>query len=260
MIHNTTKQRLQEGQTVVGCFYPYADANLAEYLALLGWDFLVFDGEHGPLEASDFHDLSRAAEVRGVTPIARVATNQTHLILRALDSGAHGVHVPWVNSAEEAEAVVRAVKYQPKGIRGLAGVRAADWGFTEPLADYVVRANRETLVVVHVETAEAVNRIDDLVAVDGVDVLFIGPSDLSHSLGVTGQVNHPAMREALDRVAAAVVGSGTALGIMAKAPAMAEEWRERGATYITTSLNSLFQPDAQRYVAALRSPADAPGH
>jgi 4-hydroxy-2-oxoheptanedioate aldolase len=156
--------------------------------------------------------------------------------------------------------VVRAVKYQPEGIRGLAGVRAADWGFSEPLADYVVRANRETLVVVHVETAEAVDRIDDLVAVNGVDVLFIGPSDLSHSLGVTGQISHPKMREALDRVAAAVVGSRTALGIMAKAPAMAEEWRERGATYITTSLNSLFQPDAQRYVAAMRSPAEASGH
>lgn len=258
MINNTTKHRLRAGETVVGCFYPYADANLAEYLALLGWDFLVFDGEHGPLEAADLHDLVRAAEVRGVTPIARVATNQPHLILRALDTGAHGVHVPWVNTAEEAVAAVRAVKYQPEGLRGLAGVRAADWGVAEPLADYVVRANRETLVVVHVETAAAVNRIDELVAVGGVDVLFIGPSDLSHSLGVTGQVDHPAMREALARVASAVVGSDTALGIMVKSTGMADEWRERGATYITTSLTSVLQPGAHQYVAATRGGAETP--
>jgi len=251
VIHNATKAKLRDGGLVAGCFVPFTDANLAEYLSLLGWHFLVFDGEHGPLGAAEFHDLSRAAELRGVTPIARVATNQPHLILQALDAGAHGVQVPWVNSVEEAEAVVRAAKYVPEGQRGLAGVRAADWGVSEPLGDYIVRANRETLVVVHVETAAAVDSIHALAAVDGVDVLFIGPSDLSHSLGVAGQLDHPEMRRALDHIAAAVVGSGTALGIMAKSPQMAAEWRNRGATYITTSLDALIAPDARGYLAEL---------
>jgi 4-hydroxy-2-oxoheptanedioate aldolase len=252
VIHNATRAKLQAGGVAVGCFLPFPDANLAEYLSLLGWDFLVFDGEHGPIAAAEFHDLSRAAELRGATPIARVATNQAHLILQALDSGAHGVHVPWVNTSDEAEAVVRSAKYVPEGVRGLAGVRAADWGLSEPLGDYIRRANRETLVVIHVETAVAVDAIDELVAVDGVDVLFIGPSDLSHSLGVAGQIEHPTMRTALDRVAESVLGSDKALGIMAKSPAMAMRWRDRGATYITTSLDALIAPDARGYLSALR--------
>lgn len=253
MIDNTTKHKLRNGEVVVGCFVAYADANLVEHMALLGWDFLVLDGEHGPLGAADFHDLSRAAELRGTTPVARVASNQPHLVLQALDSGAHGVQVPWVNSAEEAAAVVRAAKYVPEGNRGLAGVRAADWGLTEPLGDYIVRANRETLVVVHVETAAAVDAVAEMTGVDGVDVIFIGPSDLSHSLGVAGRLDHPLMRDALDRIADAVVGSGKALGIMAKSPAMAAEWRERGATYITTSLDALIAPNARDYVASVRA-------
>jgi 4-hydroxy-2-oxoheptanedioate aldolase len=103
----------------------------------------------------------------------------------------HGVHVPWVNSAAEAERAVRAVKYSPRGTRGLAGSRASEWGLREPIEAYVERANRETLVVIQVETQEAVDAIDDYLKVDGVDVLFLGPTDLSQSLGHPGDLRHP---------------------------------------------------------------------
>ena len=119
-----------------------------------GWDFLVFDAEHGPLQPREVEDLCRAIEPRGTTPIVRVTTNDAPTILRFLDIGTHGVHVPWVNTAADAERAVRAVKYTPRGIRGLAGSRASEWGLREPIADYVARANRETLVVIQVETLQ----------------------------------------------------------------------------------------------------------
>ena len=104
MLTNTTKAKLAEGKPVFGCFLRYAEPSLAEYVAMLGWDFLVFDGEHGTLQPRDVEDLCRALELHGVTPIARVTTNQPHIILRFLDTGVHGVHVPWVNTPEAVRA------------------------------------------------------------------------------------------------------------------------------------------------------------
>lgn len=236
MLTNTTKAKLADGQAVFGCFFRYAEPSLAEYVALLGWDFLVFDGEHGMLDPRDMEDLCRAVELRGVTPIARVTTNQPHVILRFLDSGAHGVHVPWVNTPEAVEQAVRSVKYHPRGERGLAGTRASEWGIHEPLDAYVERANRETMVIVHIETREAVDAIEAYVAIDGVDVLFLGPTDLSQSLGHPGRPGHPDVVAAMDRVAEVVVKSDKVLGIYAGTAAMTEEWLERGARYFTTGV------------------------
>ncbi len=153
---NTAKAKLKGGETIFGCFVRYPDAGLVEVMGYQPWDFLVFDGEHGVLEPRDCENLVRAADVRGMTPIVRVPTNQPATILRLMDTGALGLHVPWVNSAAEAEAAVRSVKYHPRGQRGLAGVRAADYGQAGTLADYTQHANAETLVVIQVETAAAV--------------------------------------------------------------------------------------------------------
>lgn len=181
----------------------YPDAGLVELLGYQGWDFIVFDGEHGTLEPRDCENMVRAAELRDVTPIVRVSTNLPPVILRLMDSGAHRLHVPWVNSASEADAAVRAVKYYPRGTRGLAGVRAADYGRTTALGDYVRQANAEMLVVIHIETTEAVERFPEIAAVDGVDVIFIGPTDLSPSDGVPGEPEHPQVRAAIERIVAA---------------------------------------------------------
>ena len=146
MLENLTKAKLAAGEPAFGCFVRTAEPQLIEYVAMLGWDFLVFDAEHGTLQPREVEDLCRAIEPRGTTPMVRVTTNDAPTILRFLDTGAHGVHVPWVNSAADAERAVRSVKYTPLGIRGLAGSRASEWGLREPIGDYVQRANRETLV------------------------------------------------------------------------------------------------------------------
>lgn len=252
MLENSTKAKLAQGETVLGCFLTYPQPALAEFVAMQGWDFLIFDGEHGPLQPGDIEGLCRAAEHRGVTPIARVTTNQPHIILRFLDTGIHGVHVPWVNTPEEVEAAVRSVKYGPRGQRGLAGSRASDWGQYEPIADYTARANRETMVVIHIETIDAVNAIEDYVEVDGVDVLFLGPTDLSHSLGHPGDLNHPDVVTAMERVTNVVTESDKTLGIYAGSESVAREWIDRGARYIATGLPRFIREGMRAYLSDLR--------
>ncbi|HKZ18930.1 MAG TPA: aldolase/citrate lyase family protein [Acidimicrobiia bacterium] len=252
MLSNTTKAKLDAGEVVLGTFIRYHDPSFTEYVALQGWDFLVFDGEHGTLEPHQVENLVRAAELRGVTPVVRVPTNQPHLILRYLDTGAHGVHVPWVNTPAEVDTAVRSVKYHPRGIRGLAGSRAGDWGITEPMSEYTARSNRETLVVIHIETQEAVDAVADYLAVDGVDVIFLGPTDLSQSLGVPGELDHPQVVEALEQVADVVVPSEKALGVFAGDLASARRWIERGARYVATDSDRLLRRGMQEFLNEAR--------
>ena len=252
MLENRTKAKLAAGEAAFGCFVRTPEPQLIEYVGMLGWDFLVFDAEHGTLQPREVEDLCRAIEPRGTTPLVRVTTNDTPTILRFLDTGAHGVHVPWVNSAAEAEKAVRAVKYTPRGIRGLAGSRASEWGLREPIGAYVQRANRETLVVIQIETQDAVDAIDDYLKVDGIDVLFLGPTDLSQSLGHPGRLDHPDVLAAMERVAEAVVGSGVTLGIYAGSVDMTKAWLDRGARYFTTSLEPFLREGMRAHLQQVR--------
>ena len=253
MRQNTTKAKLKAGETVFGCFVRYPDASLIEVQGYLGWDFLVFDGEHGTLEPRDCEHLVRAAELRGVTPMVRVTTNFAPVILRFLDTGAQGLHVPWVNTADDAEKAVRAVKYFPRGNRGLAGVRAADFAQVGNFGDYISQANAETLVVLQIESIEAVENLPQILAVDSVDVIFIGPADLSHSLGVPGQMDHPQVKATLERIIDLVLPSGKALGMMVGSAEAARTWRLRGARYLTVTLDSVLSPAVRAYLNACRS-------
>jgi 4-hydroxy-2-oxoheptanedioate aldolase len=253
MLENQTKAKLAAGEPVFGCFLRWREASFAEIVAMQGWDFLIFDGEHGTLEPRDVENLSRAVELRDVTPLARVTTNQPHIILRFLDTGVHGIHVPWVNTAGGVEQAVQSVKYWPRGQRGLAGSRASDWNQYESLAAYTERANRETMLVVHIETQEAVEAVEDYVAIDGVDVLFIGPTDLSHSLGHAGEPGHPDVVAAMERVAEVVVPSDKTLGIYAGTAAFANRWMEKGARYFTASPEGFMKQGMKAYLDEVRS-------
>ncbi len=248
MQKNKTKAKLKAGETVFGCFVRYPDPGLIEFLGYQGWDFLVFDAEHGTVEPRDCENMTRAAELRGVTPIIRVTTNWQPIILRFLDTGAQGLLVPWVQSAAEAEAAVRSVKYQPQGIRGLAGVRAADYGQTRSLGEYVEQANAETLVVLQIETVQAIEQLPEILQVEGIDVIFIGPSDLSQSLGLPGQAQHPTVQAAMQRIADCVAPTDVALGLMVRSVESAREWRKKGARYIAISLESVLAPAVKHYL------------
>jgi 4-hydroxy-2-oxoheptanedioate aldolase len=249
---NTTKAKLKNGHSVYGTFVRYTDATLTETLAYHDWDFLLFDGEHGTIEPKDCENLARTAELHGVTPVVRVAANQPHVILRMMDTGVHGCQIPWVNSADEAERAVQSVKYYPRGKRGLAGVtRAAKQGHAV-LSEYVQTANAETLVVVQVETMTAVENLESMLQVPGVDVFFVGPNDLAHSMGLPGQVSDARVQTTIEEIFKKVIAAGKTPGIQVQNADAAKLWRSRGAKYITVQLESLLRPALEGYLKAVR--------
>jgi 4-hydroxy-2-oxoheptanedioate aldolase len=250
-MQNTTKQKLKDGQTVFGCFIRNPGAATIEVMAYQGWDFLVFDAEHGPIQPLDCEHMARAAELRGVTPLVRVTRNVPHVIARYMDTGVQGLLVPMVNSAGEAEAAVRSVKYHPRGERGLAGVRSNEYAQNLPLSACIANANAETLVTLQVETAAAVEALPEMLAVNGVDVIFIGPTDLSNSYGQPGNLDHPDVAAALDRVVELVTATDVALGIMVGNADAARRWQDRGARYITIGFEALLRQACTAYLGGV---------
>lgn len=253
MLTNATKAKLRNGECVYGCFFRPPDPTLAEFMGYLGWDFLIFDAEHGSLEPNRAEDMVRALELRGVTPLVRVTSNQAHVFLRFLDAGAQGVHVPWVNTAADAESALQAIKYQPRGMRGLSGVRPGTFAQQMSLADYVVRANGETLTVLQLESGEAIDNLDAILAVPDVDVIFLGRTDLSHSLGFTGQTTHPEVEAVVDRAVARITASDVALGILAPGVEDARHWRGRGARYLVTTFETIVSTSVRAWLGGARA-------
>ena len=196
----------------------FPDPALVEFVAYQGWDFIVFDGEHGTLEPRECENLVRSAELLEVTPIVRVPANQPHADPAPPGHGRRAATCPGFGDAADADAAVRAVKYAPRGERGLASVRAAGYGQRSSLGEYVRKANEETLVVVHVETASAVAQVDEIAAVDGDRRRLPRARRSSQSLGVPGEMRHPVVLEHLERVAEATLAAGKALGVIVPAP------------------------------------------
>jgi 4-hydroxy-2-oxoheptanedioate aldolase len=252
VISNRTKAKLLAGEPVFGVISRTHDANIAEVLALRGWDFAVFDGEHGALGPREWEHLARVVELRNATPLARVPSHDPSAILRALDTGMAGVHVPHIESAAEATAVVRAAYFWPKGDRGLAGTRAAAFAQAQPLHEYVVHANRETLVAVHVETGAGVERAEEIASVPGVDVVFLGAIDLSQSLGVPGHSDHPSVRAAMELALQGILSQGCAAGVVATSGEAAHAWVARGVRYVLVSLEGLLASASSSYLASAR--------
>lgn len=250
---NKTKAKLKIGETVFGCFYRYPEPGIVDLLGYQGWDFMLFDGEHGTLDPRDCENLARAAELHDVTTLVRVTTNHPTAILRYLDTGVQGAQIPMINSGAEAEAAVQSVKYHPRGMRGLGGVRADDYGQRQSFKDYVVQANSETMVIAQVETGAAVEQIAEIVEIPDIDVIFIGQTDLSHSFGVPGETQHPTVQAALDRIVAAVNQSDKALGVLVPNAQAAQAWQARGARYIIIGLESLISSACRDYLRAVHT-------
>ena len=196
---NPIKQKLKAGRATVGTWIEMNNPDISEQLSMLGFDWLVFDAEHGLFTMPDIQRMMQAMNSRAnCLPLVRIAANEPVYFKWALDMGACGVIVPSVNSAEEALNVVRSCKYPPDGIRGCGPRRAS--GYFSEVADYVKRANDDVLVVIMIETQEALNNLDEILSVKGVDVAFIGPDDLSLNLGIFQQKHRPEFIAAVRRV------------------------------------------------------------
>jgi 2-dehydro-3-deoxyglucarate aldolase len=194
------KAKLRAGEPTIGSWITLGHSAIAEIMARAGFDWLVIDMEHSVIELRDAQEMMQAMDFAGVPPIVRLTSNDADLIKRVMDAGAHGVMVPAVNSRADAERAVSAVYYPPRGTRGVGLARAQGYGasFSDPRK----WLEKEAVVVVMIETIDAVNVIDQIFAVKGVDAYMIGPYDLSSSLGVPGQFENPKVVEAIDRIRA----------------------------------------------------------
>jgi 4-hydroxy-2-oxoheptanedioate aldolase len=233
---NRVKRILREGGLALGTYTGgIADPQIVELIGHAGFDAAFIDLEHTSLDLRDVQLMVLAAERVGITPIVRPPGFDPAMILRLLDLGAQGIYVPHVSDAAAARAAVRAVRYAPLGERGMAGAtRASDFG-TVPLAEHMTRSNREVLLAVMIEDRSALEDIDAIAATEGVDLVAVGPSDLSRALGVAGTSDHPALAAAVDRVAQAVRKAGVArLALPMQHPALprdAAQLRALGAGY-----------------------------
>jgi 2-keto-3-deoxy-L-rhamnonate aldolase RhmA len=207
---NPVKKKLLEGRPSFGSWIQVPHPAMGEILSSVGFDWLAVDMEHSDAGVSEYSDIIRGMYGRGPVPMARVQENDTLVIRRILDAGAWGIIVPMVNCAREAEQAVRAAKFPPRGIRGSGFARANDYGV---FFDDYLAASDDILVMAMCETRQSVDNIEEIVAVDGIDGIFMGPYDLSMSYGIPGRTNDPIMIEARKKVLAACGKAGKAPGL-----------------------------------------------
>ncbi len=232
---NLIKPGLKAGKSFIGTFSKTTDPAIVEVLALAGFEFTIIDNEHTSMNKESMVNLIRAAEIHNLPVTVRVRESSTADILQALDAGALGVQVPQVESKAEAQKVVDAVKYAPLGKRGYAASqRSARYGTMNPV-EYAQLANENSMVAVYCETAASIDNLDEILSVDQVDIIFIGPFDLSQALGVTGQPSHPKVIDAIQMITQKTRAAGKAAGIIAANPAQTRQWLDMGIQYIALS-------------------------
>jgi 2-keto-3-deoxy-L-rhamnonate aldolase RhmA len=234
---NQLRARLAEGRTVVGTMLvELRQPSVLTLLANAGLDFVLIDNEHGPFSVETIAELSRAARDAGVTPIVRIPELTYAHVTQPLDGGAQGIMLPRVTAPEQVEFCVACMKYVPEGRRGTVLARGHTGFRAGPILDTLAAMNRETFLIIQIETAEAVARLEELLSVPGVDAALIGPTDLSVALGVAGQMEHPKLVDAIERTLAACTAHGVVPAIHTNDVAMTAAWARRGMRLV--SINS----------------------
>jgi 4-hydroxy-2-oxoheptanedioate aldolase len=230
LLANPLKRALRDGRRQIGLWSMLASPVATEVIAGSGFDFIVLDMEHAPNELPAIREQLAAMQTGTAAPVVRPPWNDTVAFKRLLDLGAQNFVVPMVQSADEARRAVAATRYPPGGVRGVAvATRANRFG---RVTDYLQRANDEICVHVQLETRAALANLEAIAAVDGVDGLFIGPSDLAADFGQLGNSAHPDVRRAIDDAIARIRAAGKAAGILTPVEADARHWLDLGATFV----------------------------
>jgi len=210
---NDLKRRLHAGEAAVGSWLSVAHPTVAEVMGQAGFEWLIVDMEHGIIGIEGVLSLVLAICTTPAAPLVRVPWNEPVIIKRVLETGPAGLLIPQINSARDVEMAIRSARYPPQGIRGIGCQRAA--GFGAWFEEYLDRANEQLLVAVQVETASALQNLDEILSVEGLDLIFIGANDLSASMGFFNKPGHPCVQEAIDQVLAAARHVGVPVGLMA---------------------------------------------
>lgn len=246
MIENTFKQALAERCTQIGLWASFADSYAIEIVAGAGFDWLLLDAEHGPNDVRSVLRQLQAVAAYPVHPVVRVPVGDPVLMKQYLDIGAQTVLVPMVESAEQAKTLVSSVRYPPHGIRGVASARASRWG---GVAEYFQKADAEVCLLLQVETVKGLENLDEILAIERVDGIFIGPSDLAASLGHIGNPGHAEVVAKIEEAIPRIVHSGKAAGILTTDTALASTYIERGVTFCAVGVDTIMLAQAAKALA-----------
>jgi 2-keto-3-deoxy-L-rhamnonate aldolase RhmA len=253
---NTTRERLAKGEVVYGCgLQVYRAPEIPRLFAVAGFDYVFIDMEHGSFNLETAHDMIISCKLAGITPIVRVGEVQYTLCARLLDQGAQGIILPRVEDPKVLEEALSWMRFPPLGKRG--------FGINPTMVDYETRSmpeiiehqNRETLAVVQFETVRAVEAADELLSLAGLDVVMIGPADLSISLGIPGQFDNPLLVSTVDKVIAKCNEHGVVPGIQTRGVAMGKFWAERGMRFVGVAAEHVFLLEKCREAMAALRPA-----
>jgi len=230
-------KKLKNNDVVFGPFVKITDPAIIEIAGYAGFDFVIIDLEHGPISIENCQNMIRAAENSGIYPIVRVPENNEKQFLRVLDIGAQGVEVPEINNRKQAEDLVRYAYYSPLGERGVCKfVRAAHYTNIEP-DNHFKNSNDNVVTIAHIEGEEGIVNLNQILEVEELDIIFIGPYDLSQSMGIPGRVNDPKVVNKMEEVVATCNKAGKIVGTFVESPAMTEKWVEAGVKYIAYSVD-----------------------
>jgi len=222
---------LIDGRAAVGTWLTLPDPSIAEALADAGFDFLVADGEHGPIDTSELFALLAATRAAAIPLLYRVGANEPVRIMHALDAGASGVVIPQVRSVADAERAIAWCRYPPAGLRGIAPRRASGYG--RRTAAYLQSADALVTCAVQIETREALSVLDDILAIPGLDTILVGPNDLAAALGHTGDIGHAEVEQAIDRIGERARAAGVPAGLWTGSPTQARLRLSQGWSWVT---------------------------
>ena len=248
----TLRSRVQAGEPLLGCFLTWPTGGVAELLALSGFDFVLLDTEHGVFSPDSLASTIAACDGAAIPAMVRVPSSPSLEAARCLDYGSAGILFPRAENVQAVRAAVEMVKYPPEGKRGLAGVRANKYA-VRPLAQFVAEANAETLVAVQIETSGGLADVRSICSERSVDVLYVGPNDLTQALGIPGQYQHHSYQEAVANIATATRDAGKTAGIMLAKAEQIAPLRKLGYRFFTTSDRVLILESARAWRAAFQS-------
>ncbi len=247
------KDKLRRGVPALGVSLMFPAPQIVEMLAYAGFDWVLLDCEHGSIGPADVEIMTMAADAAGITAIGRPRSNSAADIQSMMDRGVRGVQIPHINTREDAQRAVAAVKFGPGAGRGLAaGTRPDKWGLGAKMTDFADQANARSIVCVQIEHREAVENIDEILEVDGIDVFFIGPSDLSQSMGFPGNPKAPPVAAAIDMALAKIVAAGKTPGMPATSGNVTDIVG-KGCRYVYNHLPRILGDGAQSFLSPARS-------
>lgn len=252
VLKNLMKEKIACGEPAFGVSLMFPSPQLVEMMGHAGFDWVLLDCEHGSMGLGDLELMAMAADAVGITPIARPRSNAAADIQAVMDRGVMGVQVPHIITRADAERAVAAVKFGPEGKRGLAAATRPDrWGIGGKMTDFIGEANSSSLVCVQIQDQEALANVDEILQVSGIDVFFVGPSDLSQSMGFPGNPKAPEVASAIAETLAKIQAAGKAPGMPATVDAVADV-AASGCLYIYNHLPRLLGAGASDYLAAAR--------